>query len=462
MNSLLPRIAHAPFPHPSVIAVVACAVTLGCSTGPQTSTSGGSFTGDAQTDAFGLPDTGTPVDVVEEIVEDVSPADTGTVDAGPVDTGPVDISVADVPAAPDVPKCSCDGIECGQPPGCAINCSPCKSGLTCIDNQCIDDKCGCNPLQCGFLLGCPETCGDCGEGLLCQQNGCIEDPCDCKNVQCGFQEGCAKNCGICDAFEVCKKNDCVAETPAGMKQLGEYCGPNKLCQPPPPGATEKAQKAFLTCLDNQCIEGFCHDNFCTRECKLTADNVNNLTGAAGMDGVEDDLVGSQCANASDGPNGPKWRCIERASPFQISEGATFALCMPGTDFKPCQNDAQCEIDQACRIYVILGEYVQRCGPLVHNPDGSPGAIGTGACNLNSKDGSLKLCQGNLCTTQGCVNLCTTDDSCIAAPGACKEGLCKENGGFCVGDQDCPKWSCTANVQLFSATTQTFSVCNPKP
>ena len=288
------------------------------------------------------------------------------------------------------------------------------------------------------------------------------DPCSCAGLQCGFIKGCNKSCGACPAGQACEANLCKPKTTVLLKKFGEWCGPNKDCQPPPAGTDSQstAAQAYRECLNGQCDTNLCNNNHCSKFCAMGTDKKNNATGADGGDGIEDEGANSECADATDGPHGDKYKCVELRTPAQVNQSGSLAICMAGTDFKPCKVDAECAATQTCRLYTVGGVLSSRCGPKSKNPDGKPGAKNTETCNNNVVTGEVAICENNFCAGLGCISFCKADTDCISQPGACKAGKCP-NGTTCAGDVDCSAWKCDKNVNLDADDPTKFDICWPK-
>ncbi len=365
-----------------------------------------------------------------------------------------------------VATCSCAGIECGFPAeGCTKDCGQCQAGFFCSATKCAaDPKCECKPGQCGVLPGCGgESCDPCGGGLACKANKCVasSDPCDCGALKCGpAKTSCGTTCGLCEINQFCEAHSCVTFGPDSKHKFGEPCGPGGICQPPPLNAGFFAVKKYLTCLDNTCETQRCSNGVCTKACTIAADAVQNSSGAAGADGIEDPNAPSGCGGAVDGPAGGEFHCIEQATAFQVQEGQGDSLCQPGTTYKPCSRDGDCSTSETCRVYAVLGSLVSRCGPRMHDPAGAISAKGSQSCNENTDSGNIHLCQNGLCTTKGCMDLCKGDADCVTQPGQCKAGTCSSTGLNCASDADCPKWKCKAGVTVSPIDDTVFSACQP--
>jgi hypothetical protein len=369
-----------------------------------------------------------------------------------------------------VTDCSCQGaIQCGANfEGCDnADCGACAGGQVCKDGQCIaDPKCVCKPGMCGTIAGCPNSCGTCTGGDTCVNNQCTTGgaQCACSGLACGFAKaGCSKSCGTCPLNQYCSANACVAEDAQVLKQFGEPCGPTETCQPPQPGAPQYAQKDYLACLDKQCAAGlFCLQGVCSKKCKIAGDTLNNATGAAGPDGIEDPNVPSGCTGAKNGPAGAQFRCVEQNSPAQVAVGFSDPVCVPGNQFAACKATSDCSGGEVCRIIPILADYQSRCAPKLTNPAGSGGAVPSQLCNDNPVDGPVLVCETGWCTPIGCVATCKTDADCKTAAGACQSGKCTTTGGKCSSDADCPLWKCKAAVKFSGDSLTTFGACQPQP
>lgn len=289
------------------------------------------------------------------------------------------------------------------------------------------------------------------------------DPCSCDGKECGFIPGCSKSCGACPVGQSCNaSNKCEQKTTVQLKKFGEWCGPNKDCQPPPAGTASNspAAAAYRDCLNAQCETNLCNNNHCSKFCAIAADKKNNATGADGADGIEDEGANSECADATDGPHGDKYACVELRTEAEVAQQGSLALCMPATTFKPCKIDGDCGATETCRLYTIYGELTARCGPKSKNPDGKAGATVTQTCNNNVVEGEVAICENNFCTGLGCTSFCNEDTDCISSPGACKAGKCP-NGDECKGDVDCSAWKCDKGVSLASDDPTKFNICWPK-
>ncbi len=283
--------------------------------------------------------------------------------------------------------------------------------------------------------------------------------CNCNNVECGPVSGCTKSCGSCPANGLCVNNNCT--TGSNLKSLGEYCGPTPTCQPPPtgtPSSDPKAQ-AYRQCTNAQCKTNLCFYSVCTKLCTPTKDTKNNVTGAAGADGIEDSAALSQCANASKSSlaiHGSNYACVQDSSKSLVQ--AT-SVCMPAGSWKPCSNNGDCGASEVCRQYQIFGDVQARCGPKSTNPNAATSGKLSEQCQDSVTLNKPNICQNDMCFTIGCSAFCAKDADCITQIGACQQGKCP-NGDLCTSDVDCSKWACD-KVQISSTSATKYSVCLPK-
>jgi hypothetical protein len=422
----------------------------------------------------------------------------------------------DVPATPDAGDCSCAGLTCGSPPGCANVCGTCGSGQVCKSNKC-QANCACAGVECGLPApGCTKSCGDCsdvGVDLICQANQCIDNvKCKCAAGQCGVLPGCTKDCGACGPNQKCTGNKCVAVQPTDDCACGatDKCGPkapncekscgtcfgNQICEAkkcvtyvdkqlmgfgepcipgmtagpkggncpmPGPAAGLFETQNYQKCLDGMCDTTTCSNFVCSKLCVIKVDKVNNATGAAGPDGIEDPGVPSDCDGASDSIVGKQFRCVEETTPFQVQSGNGYSACQPGSTFKKCLRNADCSGDEVCRVFKVSGEESQRCSPRLHNKDGTLGGKGTQwckvSCGMDADNCTLAVCQNNICTEFGCGDLCDNDADCKMQK-QCQGGVCVSTLQACTTDADCPVWTCQ-EIKLSSAYEKNFKICQPK-
>ncbi len=290
------------------------------------------------------------------------------------------------------------------------------------------------------------------------------DSCDCAKMgsQCGFMPKCPKSCGSCPLGKKCEANKCIAGGPV-KTPFGGACGPSKTCPPPPAGAAQSVSDAYFACLDNSCEDGRCRNGVCIKSCTMSKDDVQNATGAAGPDGVEDPDANSDCDDALDGPYGDKFRCIEFRAPAEVLKGSSTAYCYPGQNWKPCKGSGECGDGESCQLRYAFGKYGTYCVPKHKPPTGKSHAQLTETCNSNPFAGTLAICASNWCSSSwGCRAFCKDDSDCVTAVGACKAGTCSNIAGLaCKSDADCSAQFCKSGLQYYSNVEQTFSMCYPK-
>ena len=195
--------------------------------------------------------------------------------------------------------------SCGLPgPGCTKSCGDCSdvgSDLLRQANQCVDNpKCKCATGQCGVVPGCVKDCGGCGANQKCTNNKCVAvvptDSCACEATdKCGpHSPNCDKSCGTCFGNQVCEAKKCVTYVDKQLMDFGEPCIPGMTagpkggnCAKPGPSASFYEMKNYQNCLDGMCSTTTCSNFVCTKPCVIKADKINNDTGAAGPDGIED-------------------------------------------------------------------------------------------------------------------------------------------------------------------------------
>ncbi|MBR58247.1 MAG: hypothetical protein CMH54_09520 [Myxococcales bacterium] len=395
-----------------------------------------------------------------------------------------------------LPGCEpdCTGKECGDD-GCGNSCGTCEEGLECgadnvcappctpdcTDKACGDDGCGnsCGACEEGFECGeenscveicvpacdgkecgddgCDGVCGECEEGAACTPGGECTTECipDCEEKTCG-EDGCGGSCGTCDPGSACNAaGNC---TSASGTSFGGECFVTETCAPLEPSdwTDTFAVISYLDCIDAQCsdVDGECHVPFgepvCTKRCTLTSlsDQANNLTGAMTPDGVED--YPELCTGANpNGPYGGDYRCVRITAPA----GSDYAICLAGTDFKPCLTELDCPIGETCQLHTVFGVTGTYCAA----PNNLGGGV-TELCETNPYDPTvyynddLGYCESGLCfgIGIGCSELCGADDSiCVPEGTSCTDGTCSNNESVsCATAADCSPWSCQ-NVTLSS-------------
>lgn len=289
--------------------------------------------------------------------------------------------------------------------------------------------------------------------------------CQCGDKVCGQGIG-GCSCGDCGAGEVC--------SPAGQcippaNDNGEWCGATAECpafvpDPQNPGE-DMWNPDYGTCRHQQCSSNFCLDAgapgvffkapVCSRPCDIVEDSVNNKTGAAGPDGIEDPNVPfSDCDGFTDGPAGTAYKCASFAA---AGSGLTVSYCVPGSTFSSCNSDSDCDASEQCMFSTINGELNnQRCIARFQAGDWGASADLSEGCNQSDPfEGELTYCESGWCFGLGCVNYCQQDADCdttqVYEGTGCVGGQCEGwDGKSCTTDSDCSAWECPAEgMNIFS-------------
>ena len=334
-----------------------------------------------------------------------------------------------------------------------------------------DDESTCEPQCVGKICGddgCGGSCGECPFGMTCSVDqtecvGCIPKCADPLGnpYECGA-DGCGGLCGLCDTpMEVCQGHVCVP-VPEGEIPFGGECQYLEDCQPYLDPGTYELNPYFPFCNWDQCANGGpCSTPYCTKSCVMHKDTVNNATGVAVSDGIEDaDTPLDDCVGAVDGPVGTSFKCVALLPADQPN---SVFQCQPGTTFKDCLASADCPGDEACQLAYINASYQTRCMTAVKEEFHGNVAVGK-ECNANIWDGDLGFCESDLCFGVGCVDFCTANSDCMTDPAAtCTGGTCSNNPDFdCATASDCSAWQCEENFQLFSGEPEiVFDLCFPK-
>ncbi len=365
---------------------------------------------------------------------------------------------------------ACEGKVCG-PDNCGGVCGECAEGETCNANgtacEFCDAEANCAGKVCGDD-GCGGVCGECAGGETCSddQSECIDCIPACADplgnpYECG-DDGCDGVCGTCDGTDVCQGHVCVPE-PTQKIAFGGECQYLVDCQPYLDPVTYEDNPDFPYCNNDQCEGGgSCSTPFCTKTCVMHKDTVNNATGVAEGDGIEDDdTPQNDCAGALDGPVGTNFKCVALLPADQPNP---VFMCQAGTTFKACVANADCPDGEACQLAYVNGVYQTRCMTAVKDEFHGGVAVGK-VCNGNVWDDDLAFCSSDLCFGVGCVDFCTANSDCMTNPGAtCTGGTCSNNPDFdCATDTDCSAWTCDEGFQLLGADypDQLFDICFPK-
>ena len=362
---------------------------------------------------------------------------------------------------------ACTDKVCGDD-GCGGTCGDCGAGEVCNANGTACEACeaDCDGKVCGDD-GCGGTCGECpaGEDCSADQTMCSACTPSCSDplgnpYECG-DDGCEGQCGTCADTDVCQGHVCVPK-PEEKIAFGGECQYLEDCQPYLDPNTGEQNPDFPYCNWDQCEGGGpCSSPYCTKSCVMHKDTVNNATGDAEGDGIEDtDTPQDDCAGAVDGPVGTAFKCVALLPADQPNP---VFQCMPGSNFKACSANSDCPEGEACQLAYVNGVYQTRCMTSVKEAFFGGAKVGED-CNGNKWDGDLSFCDSDLCFGVGCVDFCTADSDCLTDPGAtCTGGKCSNNGDAdCATDADCSAWMCDEGFQLFSDAPEImFDICFPK-
>ena len=178
--------------------------------------------------------------------------------------------------------------------------------------------------------------------------------------------------------------------------------------------------------------------------------MNNHTGEDKPDGIMDEGLPDSCDNAVDGPHGAEYHCVNLQSPLNTP----FGICRPGTTFKDCQSTHDCPDGESCSLLYVLDQTQARC---VAPPKNGVGLAE--ACNSDPNAGPVTPCNGPLCYSFGCSELCSMDDHC--ATDYCVDGACvKQPGSTCEADSDCSAMYCE-ELQPYNNSEFSDTFCWPR-
>ncbi len=321
------------------------------------------------------------------------------------------------------------------------------------DTSVTSDATGSDALADGVGDSVSADAGDC-----CAQNG----------AQCGFIKQCTKSCGACSTGQSCDAtHKCVAVVTTPLGKFGEPCGPNKDCPFPADTTDQTAMTTYFDCINGQCADGVCNDGVCTKQCTITTDDVNNATGVATPDGIEDPGATSDCTGAVDGVYGTKYSCVQLGAPTNPNS-ANYIYCVAESSFKPCKSNADCDAGDTCNLQLIYGAYQEMCSPAMKTAIGTIGSytykagVGLGQpCNADPTKGAVANCANDFCSNGGdCLSFCNTDADCVTDPGACTGGKC-HGGKACSTDADCSSFQCKPNTTISSNPAFSASLCLPR-
>jgi|GEM_PF-1122362 len=452
------------------------------------------ITGDAQVDSDvsqgdAAQGDGTSQDAAPDTAPDVPTVDTATPDAAVPDTVTTDVAPADVSEISDgqtTDEGGDMGFDSGVPDGAAGDsvgdgdgaASPDVPSDNGGDAQPPDDVQGDGSTTVDAMADAdaaadvdPEVTAD------VVPDAAADVPAnDCGNRECGLSPTGAF-CGVCPMNELCNAaGQCVP--PAGSD--GSYCGSTAACPLviSDPSGGQVLNPNWPACANAQCASNFCLDGagvivsaapVCSKPCTISADFVDNSTGASGSDGIEDPGAFSQCTGFADGPNGSDFKCASYSPP---GSGAAIAYCTPGTGFAPCASSDDCPSGEMCALTFIGGTYNERCISAFTGGAWGDGVPGGQTCNESDPTEPLAFCeQGGVCFGYGCASFCDpgTGAGCDTTEWEPGTG-CNTAAGTCLGspsipcsvDSDCSWLECSLVDQpIFSNGSYTGDFCFPK-
>lgn len=300
----------------------------------------------------------------------------------------------------------------------------------------------------------------------------------CAGKQCGTAPD-GSSCGSCGAGQIC---NVLGQCRVPSLAEGSYCGVTVGCTPKIPDPAKPD-----TMIDNPkwpaCAHGQCDSNLCgslgqqgafidsvpvcTRACIITKDSVDNTTGAASPDGVEDtDTPLNECAGFSNGPNGSDYRCVNFG--FGTNQSG-LSFCVPTLGFDACQGNNDCPAGESCQLAVMGSSFTQRCvATLQPGPWFQVSSISE-ECNEDPLAGDPIKCDAGLCFGLGCVPFCKDDADCdttvLSDAAGCDTvaGTCK---GWaeksCTTDVECSAWTCDPDRTPYGPNVGfTTSLCWPR-
>lgn len=355
--------------------------------------------------------------------------------------------------------CDCGARECGAHPSAACagtSCGTCDvAGEVCniTSGECIPCTPECGTRECGPDPACESSCGECeGENEFCNDDGmCEACVSGCGARECGPDpDGCVLSCGECDPNEECTAaGACVVVEVSGF---GGYCLESETCHGELTSG-DAATPTYPDCLDLKCETGECWGWWCTKACTPEKDEVNNLTLAPTPDGVEDaDSASTQCAGSADDAFAGPFRCVNLQQPTPGTQPVAF--CFAGTDFRPCDANADCTAGESCQVMLVAGVLSTFCLQAPQN------AVGIAEeCNSSPLEGDVAFCETDLCFGVGCTEFCESDEDCGTYTQGCDGNTCADDPQIeCATDADCSAWTCVRDLPIFSNDPTLFDVC----
>ena len=298
----------------------------------------------------------------------------------------------------------------------------------------------------------PRDPGETGAG----DPGCTRQ---CYGRACG-DDGCGGTCGSCPSGTRCSSDGSQCLLLAVQQPLGGPCGPTATCSSiytiPWAPFSGVANPDWPGCQDDQCREGPCVAGLCSRGCTPTLDAVQNGTGIAVADGIEDDgAPAGDCEGALAALHDGPWACVEAELPGATVGGQ--GRCVPRSSFLPCYDGTACPEGEACGYLKVRGNIEARC-----LAGRSGGGVLADPCGYDEASGEARTCRGWTCSAHGCSTPCAGDAACLTAGARCDtvRGTCSLGGGACASDADCSAWACTTSV-LVEDPPGLYAACAPR-
>ena len=388
--------------------------------------------------------------------------------------------------------CACvQGVTCGTPAGCAVDCGLCGPGDFCLENLCVPEGSVGTPCEdagdCDEGAPCldtdPPVCakvcaddGDCPKHMECvEQPGnpdpvflCIpicDDPAECADGGCGFiSDGCGTfvPCGDCEGDnEYCSaENLCVCEFEACDETCcneGESCVDGACiveCEP-------ACEPCFVctagACLPVTCPVGeHCENDVCVKggvacdPCNSADDCAPDLTCPDGFCRSETDATCDDCDDDGDGNLNDDYVPIDDCGMGVCQDSATASVCLAGIE-TPCQpGEPLADEDTTCDM---VDDDCDGDADEDYAPDAT---CGVGACQTNN-------------TPSTCVDGVETD-CVIGEPVGEVDAICDGEDDDCDGDVDedyvpdatCGVGWCFTNNTASSCADGVETPCEPGP
>jgi hypothetical protein len=238
----------------------------------------------------------------------------------------------------DCAKCGCQpqcsGKDCGDD-GCQGSCGTCELDETCDqDGQCVPCQPDCTDKECGYD-DCNSWCGTCASGITCIDNQCIE------NISCTDIYNCVSfYCYDVECVDECTRNgppdaqeafgplaDCLlAECP----NLDLFC---VIFATSVGGACESQYNACSTCTA-ECTDRRCGPDGCGGTCGTCADSLTCIDYTCVT--CQPDCVDQECGD--DGCNGSCGECES----YEVCTDGQCQLCEQDCTNRECGPDPVCQ------------------------------------------------------------------------------------------------------------------------